>query len=189
MWGISMEAVKVANIKKTYSRWLRPVKALRGVSFKIEKGTSVGLVGPNGAGKSTLVKIMAGLLYPDSGKVYLHVNPPIGYVQEEPTFLDTTVYKNIVYIAELNDIPHSEMEPLFEKFGLSDKKDKLPSELSHGQRKRLALLRALLYKPEFLILDEPFSGLDPSVALWIKKLIQKLKKEKVTLFISSHNLP
>ena len=149
----------------------------------------MGLVGPNGAGKSTLVKIMAGLLYPDSGKVYLHVNPPIGYVQEEPTFLDTTVYKNIVYIAELNDIPHSEMEPLFEKFGLSDKKDKLPSELSHGQRKRLALLRALLYKPEFLILDEPFSGLDPSVALWIKKLIQKLKKEKVTLFISSHNLP
>ncbi len=185
-----MEAVKVVEIKKTYSRLLRKVNALRGVSFEIEKGTSVGLVGPNGAGKSTLVKIMTGLLYPDSGKVYLNLKQPIGYVQEEPTFLDTTVYKNIAYIAELNNIPYSEMETLFEKFGLSEKKNKLPSELSHGQKKRLALLRALLHNPEFLILDEPFSGLDPSVALWMKRLIQRLKKEKkVTLFISSHNLP
>ena len=189
VWGITMEAVKVINIKKTYSRLLHKVKALRGVSFEIEKGTSVGLVGPNGAGKSTLVKIMSGLLYPDSGKVYLHLKQPIGYVQEEPTFLDTTVYENIMYVAELNDIPYSEVDTLFEKFGLSEKKNKLPSELSHGQKKRLALLRALLPKPEFLILDEPFSGLDPSVALWMKRLILKLKEEKATLFISSHNLP
>ncbi len=180
--------VKVVNVEKTYSRFIKPVKALRGISFDIMKGTSVGLVGPNGAGKSTLIRIMVGLLNPDKGKVYIKSKKPIGYVEEEPTFFNLPVYENLLYIAELKGISEVKVEKYIKKFELDSKRKNIPSELSHGQRKRLALLRALLYDPGILILDEPFSGLDPSISLWMRDMILSLKRKNVTLFISSHNL-
>ncbi len=180
--------IKVKNIEKTYSKFLRPVKALKGISFELKKGVSVGLVGPNGAGKSTLIKIMVGVLNADKGEVHIKTSKPIGYVEEEPNFLDTTVFKNIKYIGELTGVPLEKINKYLKYFDLYSKKNNLPSELSHGQKKRLALLRALIYDPEIMILDEPFSGLDPSISLWMKKEILNLKRKKVTMFISSHNL-
>jgi len=183
-----MFIAEVSNLHKTYNNLLHPVKALNGVSFTLEKGSTIGLVGPNGAGKSTLIKIMAGLLFPDSGYVKLRTKKPLGYVEEEPVFLDLNVYENIMYFAELHGISREKIEPLLKNFGLAEKKKEYPVNLSHGQKKRLALLRAILHQPEFLILDEPFSGLDPSMALWMRNLILSVKKGGKTIFISSHIL-
>ncbi len=183
-----MFIAKVSNLHKTYNKLMHPVKALNGVSFSIEKGSTVGLVGPNGAGKSTLIKIMVGLLSPDSGYVSVKTKKPLGYVEEEPAFLDLSVYENIMYLAELHGISNERIERLFKNFGLVNKKREYPGNLSHGQKKRLALLRAIIHQPEFLILDEPFSGLDPSMALWMRNLILDIKKRGKTIFISSHIL-
>ncbi len=183
-----MKVLEVINLRKTYSRWRHPVEALKGVSFSIEKGTVVGLVGPNGAGKSTLLKIIVGFLKEDGGRVIVKSQRPIGYVQENPTFFDSSVELNLKYIAELNDVSLDRVLLLIKEFGLGRKEKITPSNLSKGQQKRLALIRAILHNPDFLIMDEPFSGLDPSVAIETRKIIEKLKEEKRTMFISSHNL-
>ena len=183
-----MYVARVSKLYKTYNKLMHPVKALNGISFSIEKGSTVGLVGPNGAGKSTLIKIMVSLLSPDSGHVHLRIKKPVGYVEEEPVFLDLNVYENIMYLAELHRIPGEKIKVLLKKFGLINKRREYPNNLSHGQKKRLALLRAIIHQPEFLILDEPFSGLDPSMTLWMRDFIEDIKKRGKTIFISSHIL-
>ncbi len=183
-----MYIARVNKLYKTYNKLIHPVKALNGISFSIEKGSTVGLVGPNGAGKSTLIKIMVGLLSPDSGYVHLKIKKPVGYVEEEPVFLDLNVYENIMYLSELHGIPDEKIKVLFKKFGLINKVREYPNNLSHGQKKRLALLRAIVHQPEFLILDEPFSGLDPSMTLWMRDFIEDIKDRKKTILISSHIL-
>ncbi|AGB04621.1 ABC-type multidrug transport system, ATPase component [Aciduliprofundum sp. MAR08-339] len=183
-----MNLLQVKNLKKTYSKWRHPVRALRGVSFSIERGEVVGLVGPNGAGKSTLIKIIVGFLREDGGRVELRTKKPIGYVQEYPTFFDSSVELNLKYIAELTDVPVENVYSLIEKFGLHGKEKINPSNLSKGQQKRLAIIRALIHNPDFMVMDEPFSGLDPSMAIGIRKIIEELKDKRKTIFISSHNL-
>ena len=183
-----MKALEVIDIKKTYSKWRRPVKALNGVSFNILKGTTVGLVGPNGAGKSTLIRIIVGFLKKDKGKIKINTSKPLGYVQEFPTFFDMSMEKNLRYIGDLTGVSFDKIESLSKNFEIEDRKSALPSQLSNGQIKRLAIVRSIIHNPDILIMDEPFSGLDPSMAIDIRNMIQKLRDEGKTMLISSHNL-
>ncbi len=185
---VTMSVLEVQNLKKTYSKWRHPVKALKGISFSIEESTTVGLVGPNGAGKSTLIKIIVGFLRKDEGRVIINTSKPLGYVQEIPTFFDMSVYDNLKYIAQVSNSPIERVDTLLQKFGLAHKKKVTPKELSKGQLKRFAVIRSILHNPDILIMDEPFSGLDPSMAIDIRRMIEELKKYKKTMFISSHNL-
>lgn len=185
---VDMKVLEVQNLKKTYSKRRHPVEALKGVSFSVESGTTVGLVGPNGAGKTTLIKIMVGFLRKDEGKVLVRTSKPLGYVQEVPTFFDISIYDNLKYIADVSNAPRKRIDELLDKFGLADKKKQSPKDLSKGQLKRFAIIRSILHNPDILIMDEPFSGLDPSMAIGIRRIIESLRKEGKTLFISSHNL-
>ncbi len=183
-----MKALEVRKIKKTYSKWRHPVRALDGVSFDVEDGITVGLVGPNGAGKSTLIKIIVGFLKKDEGEINIKTSKPLGYVQEYPTFFDMSMENNLKYIGDLTGTSFDKVERLLKKFGLWDRKSAVPSQLSKGQTKRLAILRSIIHDPDILVMDEPFSGLDPSMAIDIRNMIQQLKDEGKTMLISSHNL-
>ena len=186
---VAMKALEVMGVSKTYSIWRHKVKALDGVNISIPEGYTVGLVGPNGAGKSTLLKIIMGFLKEDSGIIKISSKKPPGYVPEFPTFInDLTVYDNIKYITELAGVGKEKIESLLKEFGIYNKKNVYPHELSNGQKKRLAIVRAIITDPEIIIMDEPFSGLDPTMAIDIKNKIKGLKDGRKTILISSHNL-
>lgn len=150
-------------------------------------------MGPNGAGKSTLLKILAGIEREDHGDMGIKKGHghSIGYVPEGPIFFeDLSAYNNLRYFADLCE--ESDVEGtcirLLNDFDLLSRKDDRLSTFSKGMRQRIAIARALIGDPPILLLDEPFSGLDPSMAIGLRELIVGLKKSGRTLFLSSHDL-
>jgi lipopolysaccharide export system ATP-binding protein len=176
------------------------------VTFYVKRGEIVGLLGPNGAGKTTSFYMMVGLLLPTSGTVILNDEPinelpihkrahkGIGYLpQNVSVFRKLTVEENLVAVMEVWGIPRSErrilLERLLEQFGIGHIRKSQAIALSGGERRRLEIARTLIIKPSFLLLDEPFAGIDPVTVDEIQKLIARLvADEKIGVLITDHNV-
>jgi len=176
-----------------------------GVSFHVEPGEIVGLLGPNGAGKTTSFRMALGLVPPDGGTVHLrgeevtrapvHVRARLGlgYLpQEASVFRKMTVEDNVLAVLEALDLPAKERrercEARIEEFGLGKVRGSLAETLSGGERRRLEIARALALEPALLLLDEPFSGIDPIAVEDIQGLLRDLRKRGIGLVITDHNV-
>jgi len=165
----------------------------------------VGLLGPNGAGKTTTFYMTVGMIKPDSGQVifddeditsfpmYLRARKGIGYLpQETSTFRKLTVEQNIMAILETLSISKSDQEEranlLLDELGITHLKNQKANLLSGGERRRLEITRALATNPSFILLDEPFAGIDPLAVIDIKKIIRHLKNRGIGILISDHNV-
>ncbi len=174
------------------------------VSLDINEGEIVGLLGPNGAGKTTTFHMVVGLTKPDGGKVYLNeqdltgipvymrARKGIGYLAQEPSvFKKLSVKNNMKAIAETqrkNGNMEDRIETLLEDFGLNSLSERKAFSLSGGERRRLEIARALILSPSFLLLDEPFSGIDPIAVIEIQNIIEKLRKKDIGILITDHNV-
>ena len=181
------------------------IKAVKDISFEVEKGEIIAFIGPNGAGKSTTIKMLTGILYPDGGNIeVLGINPTkarkklayeIGTVfgQKEQLWMHLTAYDNFKFFGAVYDIPDEEAEERIEElsklFSLEKFINTPVRNLSLGQRIRCEIVASLIHKPKVLFLDEPTIGLDPVVKESIRKLIKKMNKEyHTTIFLTSHDI-
>jgi ABC-2 type transport system ATP-binding protein len=193
-----MEAIAINKLSKSYGR----IRALGGVSFKIEPGEVIGLLGPNGAGKTTLMKILAGYLEPDEGDVRVHgvdvVDDPlaaqrrIGYLPESaPLYSEMLVQEYLEMIGEMRGVAperlHDRMVEVVHATGLTDRVVQPIATLSKGYRQRVGIAQAIIHEPDILILDEPTTGLDPAQIVEIRDLIVGLAR-KTTVLLSTHIL-
>ena len=181
--------VRIANVSKSYGQQL----ALNQVSIPIKKGQICGLVGENGAGKTTLLRILCGLSFPTEGEIEVSKNLKIGSLIEAPAlYQNLSAFDNLKYLGlQLGlDQLNSRVEEVLDIIGLATvPKKKKAKNFSLGMRQRLAIGMAILDQPDFLILDEPINGLDPSGIKEIRKLLLELKeKQGMTVLISSHLL-
>ncbi|MDD7792885.1 ABC transporter ATP-binding protein [Clostridium sp. 'White wine YQ'] len=190
----------IKNLEKSYGRF----KALNGLNLEIKKGEIFGFVGPNGAGKTTSMKIISGLLSPDSGEVYIEgidaikdnkvLKEKIGYMPDFFGVYDNlTALEYLEFYASIYGILGEEGRKLslelLELVNLADKRDSNVNGLSRGMKQRLCLARCLVHNPELLILDEPASGMDPRARFEMKNILKNLKDMGKTILISSHILP
>lgn len=189
--------LKVSNLSKNYGN----IKAVDNVSFEIHKGEIMGLVGPNGAGKSTVIRIIMGILAASGGKVEFFQNGQTrtlnkertGYLPEERgLYSDAKVLNNLVYLAELKGVPRKDakiqgMEWL-EKLDLTEYTYKKIEKLSKGMQQKVQFISAILHKPDFVVLDEPFSGLDPVNQEIFKEIILEISENGITVLLSAHQM-
>lgn len=195
-----MDKVYIKNVSVNYHSVSAETKALKNISFKVPDGDFVSIVGPSGCGKSTLLNIIAGLLKPSSGEVFIDnilvkgVSPKIGYMfQKDNLFQWLSVWDNVALgfkiKKELNDKTKQKIEELLEKYDLKDFKDHHPNELSGGMRQRVALIRTLVLDPEVLLLDEPFSALDYQTRLNVgSEICEIIKTECKTAIMVTHDI-
>jgi lipopolysaccharide export system ATP-binding protein len=189
------------NITKTY----RGRKVVNEVSVAVEQGEIVGLLGPNGAGKTTSFYMIVGLIKPLSGNIFLdelnitkfpmykRAQNGIGYLaQEASVFRKLSVEQNIKSVLELTDLTKQEQnektEALLEEFGLTHIRKNRGDLLSGGERRRTEIARALATDPKFVLLDEPFAGVDPVAVEDIQKIVAHLKKRNIGILITDHNV-
>ncbi len=189
------------NIRKTYKG--RPV--VNGVTVEVKQGEIVGLLGPNGAGKTTSFYMMVGLVRPDQGQVFLdeleitklpmykRAQMGIGYLpQEVSVFRKLSVEDNIMAILEMTDLSkedrQAKLEQLLEEFSLTHVRKNLGNRLSGGEKRRTEIARALATNPKFVLLDEPFAGVDPIAVEDIQSIISELKKRNIGILITDHNV-
>ncbi|MBO9615868.1 MAG: LPS export ABC transporter ATP-binding protein [Dyadobacter sp.] len=175
------------------------------VSYQVEQGEIVGLLGPNGAGKTTSFYMAVGLVKPNSGKVYLDdkdiTNLPmykrarlgLGYLaQEASVFRTLTVEENIKAVLEMTDLPKADqkrkVEELIEEFHLGHVRKSKGMVLSGGERRRTEIARSLAVDPKFILLDEPFAGVDPIAVEDIQSIVAKLKHKNIGILITDHNV-
>jgi lipopolysaccharide export system ATP-binding protein len=173
--------------------------------LRIAPGETVGLLGPNGAGKTTTFYMMVGLIEPDEGKVilgereitdwpmYRRARTGIAYLAQEPSaFRQLDVEKNIWVILEAlgaeSRTAHRRIDQLLQDFGLSDLKGQRAETLSGGERRRLEIARALAIDPTFILLDEPFAGIDPIAVVDLQRIIRHLKSLGIGVLITDHNV-
>lgn len=196
-----MSIVEVKNLTKYFTVGFKKRKILDSVSFKIEKEEIVGFLGPNGAGKTTTIKILTGLLKIDEGEVKVfglhpgdkNVRKKIGFLPEQPYFYDhLSGYEFLELIGELYGINKKllkeKINELLEIVGLKGDGHKRIRTYSRGMLQRIGIASSLIRDPEFLILDEPLTGLDPIGRKEIKELIYEQKRKGKTIFFSSHIL-
>ncbi len=175
------------------------------VSLEIDGGEVVGLLGPNGAGKTTIFYMIIGLLQPDEGEIglngeditrlpmYLRARKGIGYLPQEPSvFRKLTVEENLMAILETLPLSRSErrdrLEVLLKELGLTPLRKQKAYSLSGGERRRVEITRALVLSPSFILLDEPFAGIDPIAVLEIQSIIRQLKSRGIGIIITDHNV-
>jgi len=175
------------------------------IQFEVRAGEVHALLGENGAGKTTLFHILAGLTYPDSGDVFIHKQSVTGiplhrrarmglsYLPQEPSiFRKMSVRDNIRAAVEVQVVNPEEqpdrINALLSEFNLLSLADHLASTLSGGERRRLEIARALTHRPQFLLLDEPFSGIDPIVVMEIQQILFQLKAQGIGIFMTDHNI-
>jgi ABC-2 type transport system ATP-binding protein len=189
--------IEFHNISKSY----KDVKALDNISFHIQKGEIFGYIGPNGAGKTTTLKILVGLIKDFDGKVLINgrfddrkkFHQILGYLPQEVGFQEwRTVNHALKTFGRLSGVKSenldAQIEKVLEMVALSDVRDKKIVHLSGGMKQKLKLAQALVNDPDFLVLDEPMSGLDPTSRFQMKNIIMKLAKSGKTIFFSSHIL-
>ena len=195
-----MRVINLLEISKSF----KSKEALKNITIEFENKKVTGLLGPNGSGKTTLFNIIAGFLNPDKGEIFLDENKltrlslsdrsklGISYLpQEASIFRDMSVYDNIFSIAQLfHDNKNSKIvtEDLIEQFSLNSFVKTKGKFLSGGERRRTEIARALASKPAFLLLDEPFAGIDPIAIEQVKSTINFLKKLEVGVIITDHNV-
>ncbi len=189
-----MDCIFVDNIFKSYNQ----VEAVDGVSFKVSEGKIFGLLGPNGAGKSSIIRMLLDFIKPDKGTITIFgklfsekTKEILGYLPEERGLYDNlSVMDNLCYLATLKGsaVKEANMEglALLNRVGLIKKANVKVSKLSKGQRQLVQLCVTLIHHPTLLILDEPFSGLDPTNRELVKSIILEEKKEGKTIILSTH---
>ncbi|MCX7705401.1 MAG: LPS export ABC transporter ATP-binding protein [bacterium] len=192
---------EIENVAKKIGR----KQILRNVSLCLKKGEIVGLLGPNGAGKTTTFNVAMGFIIPDSGHVYLNgkeitylpvykrARLGISYLFQEPSiFHKLSVIKNLLIIIEnFQNDRKKQIEiamSLLQKMGIEHLSNNIAGTLSGGEKRRLEIARNLINSPEYFLLDEPFSGIDPKTVSEIKAMILELKKEGVGILITDHNV-
>ena len=187
--------IEVVNLKKNYGRF----EALKSISFEVEKGSVFGFIGRNGAGKTTTMNILTGLIRFDEGKISIkgkdflknkrELTKSIGYLPETPTFYNyMNAYEYLKFIGEIIGYEVKNISKLLEMVKLTKQKKKRIGAYSRGMKQRLALAVAFMNSPEILFLDEPASALDPEGRVEMLELIEGLKDEKITIFLSTHIL-
>ena len=189
------------QIRKTY----RNRSVVDGVSIEVSQGEIVGLLGPNGAGKTTSFYMIVGLVRPDEGRVFLdgtditklpmykRAQLGIGYLpQEVSVFRKLSVEDNILAILEMTDLSKAQREEKLEKllseFSLNHVRTNLGNRLSGGEKRRTEIARALATDPKFVLLDEPFAGVDPIAVEDIQSIVADLKKRNIGVLITDHNV-
>ncbi len=192
--------IEIKNISKTYNG---NIKAIDNLNLKINDGEIVGFIGLNGAGKTTAIKMMTGILIPDTGTITINgydivkdslkAKQIIGYIADNPDmFLKLTGIEFINFIADIYNVPitlRKKRIKLFgERFGLSDVLDKPMQGYSHGTRQKMMVVAALVHDPEVWILDEPLIGLDPTSAFELKKMMREHADKGNAVFFSTHVL-
>ncbi len=187
------------------SKSFRGRRVVNDVSLTVGEGEVVGLLGPNGAGKTTIFHIVVGLIRPDAGCVrlngidltefpmYLRARHGLTYLPQEPSvFRKLTVEQNILAVAETLPLTgkqrQEQLEELLGLLGLAHLRKHLAYTLSGGERRRLEIARALVISPKFMLLDEPFSGIDPITVLEIQKIVRGLKAAGIGVLITDHNV-
>ncbi|GAA4847019.1 LPS export ABC transporter ATP-binding protein [Algivirga pacifica] len=193
--------LKAENLVKKYG--VRPV--VNNVSIQVEQGEIVGLLGPNGAGKTTCFYMTVGLIKPNEGKVYLdgkditklpmyeRAKAGIGYLAQEPSvFRNLTVEENIMLPLEMSKMSKQErqakVESLMEEFSLTHVRNSPGMALSGGERRRTEIARTLATDPMFVLLDEPFAGVDPIAVEEIQRIVYNLKHKNIGILITDHNV-
>lgn len=192
--------LKIDNITKFYGDF----KAVDNISMEVSKGNIYGFVGPNGAGKTTLFKMIATLLKPSAGKIFLngknvvkdykYARGEIGYMPDFfGVYNDLKTYEYMEFYADINYVSYKnrkkKIDELLELVNLVNKKYDYVDSLSRGMKQRLCLARCLIHDPSFLILDEPASGMDPRARIEMKNILKTLQDSGKTILISSHILP
>ena len=193
--------LKAENLSKSYGN----KQVVKNVSFNVQEGEVVGLLGPNGAGKTTSFYMIVGLIKANNGNVLLNdsniTNIPmyqraklgIGYLSQEASiFRKMSVKNNILSVLEMTNLSKKEQiykcNQLIDEFGLEKVKDSNGDILSGGERRRAEIARALSLDPKYILLDEPFAGVDPIAVEDVQNIIRKLKKKKIGILITDHNV-
>ncbi|WP_367270492.1 LPS export ABC transporter ATP-binding protein [uncultured Draconibacterium sp.] len=193
--------LRAENIVKKY----RKRTVVKGVSFQVEQGEIVGLLGPNGAGKTTSFYMIVGLIQPFSGKIFLddkditklpvykRAQHGIGYLaQEASVFRKLSIEDNLRAVLEMTDYSKEyqkeKLETLLDEFSLNHIRKSKGIQLSGGERRRTEIARALAIDPKFILLDEPFAGVDPIAVEDIQQIVMKLKEKNIGVLITDHNV-
>lgn len=191
-----MNTVEISHIVKTFGS----VRAVDDVSFAVEKGEIFGLLGPNGAGKTTTIRVILDIFKPDRGEVVVLGGPMteakkdhIGYMPEDRgLYQDIKLERCLVYLATLKGMETGEARrqigEYLERFDLAAYKQKKVKELSKGMQQKAQLITTLVHRPDLLIIDEPFSGLDPVNTQMVKDLLLEERKRGVTIIMSTHQM-
>lgn len=189
-----MSVIEIKNLTKSYGK----NRGIENVNLSVNKGEIFGFIGPNGAGKSTTIKVLLNLIFPNSGDARIFdldcvtepikIKKDIGYVPSEVKYYDNMQVKELINYAMSfrENIDKSYVDELCKTFGVELEKN--ISELSLGNKKKVAIVQALIHKPKLLILDEPTNGLDPLIQQKLFNTLLHLKQEGATIFLSSHNL-
>ena len=193
--------LRTDNLVKKY----RSRTVVKEVSVEVKQGEIVGLLGPNGAGKTTTFYMIVGLITPYSGKIYLddvditkepvykRAQKGVGYLaQEASVFRKLSTEDNIMAVLEMSKMSKEEqrerLENLIDEFGLQKIRKSLGIQLSGGERRRTEIARALALKPKFILLDEPFAGVDPIAVEDIQEIVSRLKEKNIGILITDHNV-
>jgi ABC-2 type transport system ATP-binding protein len=189
-------AIEISHISKSFGN----TQAVQDISFEVQRGEIFGLLGPNGAGKTTSIRIALDIFKPDSGSVAILGGPMseekknhIGYMPEERgLYQDLPLERCLVYLASLKgltpDQARQRLAPLLERFDLQEHKHKKVKELSKGMQQKAQIISTILHQPELIIIDEPFSALDPINTRLVKELILELSQRGTTLLMSTHQM-
>jgi lipopolysaccharide export system ATP-binding protein len=197
----SMKVLKGQGLVKKYGKW----RVVNEVSIDVAQGEVVGLLGPNGAGKTTTFYMIVGLLRPDAGQimigtedvtdvpVFRRARMGIGYLSQEPSiFKKLSVRENILSILETADMSREarerKLESLMNELGITHLADRKAYQLSGGERRRVEISRALVTDPSFMLLDEPFVGIDPIAVSEIQEIVSKLKQRGIGVLITDHSV-
>lgn len=191
-----MNAIELIKVSKSYNG----KEVIKDISFSVELGEIFGLLGPNGAGKTTILRMMLDIIKPDSGGIKVFgsaitsiAKNRIGYLPEERgLYKRSRVLDMLVYLATLKDIPPKEAEEnaikLLKSVEMYEYKNKKIEELSKGMQQKIQFLATIVHNPELIIIDEPFSGLDPVNTKLIKNILLKLKNSGKTIILSTHQM-
>ena len=191
-----MPTVEVSHVSKSFGS----LQAVRDLSFEVRPGEIFGLLGPNGAGKTTTIRLMLDIFKPDRGRIAVLGGPMsegkknrIGYMPEERgLYQDVRLDRCLAYLGSLKGLHPREVRPrldgYLERFGLAEFRKKKLKELSKGMQQKAQLIATLLHEPELLIIDEPFSGLDPVNSQAVKALLLELRARGVTIIMSTHQM-
>jgi lipopolysaccharide export system ATP-binding protein len=193
-----MKKLEIQNIRKSFKKRV----VVENVNIRVEEGEIVGLLGPNGAGKTTTFLIILGLHKPDRGKirlndqdithcpVYIRSRKGISFLPQEPSiFRGLTVRENIQAIVEMfKKRDREDIDRVLDEMGLLDLEDQKAQLLSGGERRRLEIARSLILSPDFLLLDEPFAGIDPIQIMELQEIIKTFRIKKLGIIITDHNV-
>ncbi len=190
--------ISVQQVEKSYGS----VKAVQNLSFALQSGQIFALLGPNGAGKSSLIRMLVGLTRPDSGEIRVHWQQQefsslpegcFGYLPEDRgLYLDKSVTDNLSYIGRLRGLAKTQLQQQLDywltRLDLLDKRNDKLNKLSKGNQQKVQLISCLLHQPALLILDEPFSGLDPINQEHVLTILQELRAQGTTVLLSAHQM-